>query len=301
LEKGRYVQYISFLILTIVFTAACIVPGYYATAWLSDKSFLELFNRDPRDYMYFFKINALPSTVASMTLAMSVKLAKNWIQVRQREHLLEKEKLETELKFLKAQFNPHFLFNTINSIFVLINKNPRMASESLAKFSGLLRYQLYECNEQQIPLVQELTYLKNFIELERLRQDGNVKMTIEIEHPMNSNLVIAPFIVMPFIENAIKHVSQFKDRENWIRMNLRFERNQLALTVSNSASLQHHVSGNFMPYNGIGLKNVQRRLDLLYPGKHDLTINKGDDQFHITLHVNLAEQNTFEPETIQMA
>jgi two-component system, LytTR family, sensor kinase len=301
LEKGRYVQYIGLLILTILFTAACIVPGYYATAWMSDKSFQELFHRDPQDYMYFFKINALPSTIASMTLAMSVKLGKNWIQAKQREHRLEKEKLETELKFLKAQFNPHFLFNTINSIFVLINKNPQMASESLAKFSGLLRYQLYECNEQQIPLDQELTYLKNFIELEKLRQDGNVKMTIEIGHQMNSNLAVAPFIIVPFIENAIKHVSQFKDRENWIRMNLRFERDQLFLAISNSASLHNNVSNKLIPYNGIGLKNVQRRLDLLYPGKHDLTIKQSDDQFHVTLHLNLAEQKEPENETVQLA
>lgn len=299
LEKGRYVQYLVLLTLTIICTAACIVPGYYATARLSDKTFQELFHRNPADYMYFFKNNALPSTIASMTLAMSVKLTKNWIGTRQRESLLEKEKLETELKFLRAQFNPHFLFNTINSIFVLINKNPQMASESLAKFSELLRYQLYECNEQQIPLVQELAYLQNFIELEKLRQDGNVTMSIEI-HQMSGNLAIAPFIVMPFVENALKHVSQFKDRENWIRMNLRFDRNQLILTISNSAAPRELVSGKLTSYNGIGLKNVQRRLHLLYPGKHDLTIKKEEDQFHVTLHLDLAEQKTPEMETIQM-
>jgi two-component system, LytTR family, sensor kinase len=301
LEKGRYVQYISLLILTIICTAACIVPGYYATAWFSEKTFQELFHRDPADYMFFFKNNALPSTIASMTLAMSVKLTKNWIATKQRESTLEKEKLETELKFLRAQFNPHFLFNTINSIFVLINKNPQMASESLAKFSELLRYQLYECNEQQIPLVQELAYVQNFIELERLRQDGNVNMSIEIDHQMSSNLAIAPFIVMPFIENALKHVSQSKDRENWIRMRLGFERNRLLLTISNSASPRNLVSGNLISYNGIGLKNVQRRLDLLYPGKHDLTITKADDQFHVTLQLNLAEYKAMETETFQMA
>ncbi len=119
--------------------------------------------------MYYFQINALPSSVAATTLGMSIKLTKNWIQSRRREQELEKEKLETELKFLRSQFNPHFLFNTINSIFVLIHKNPVMASESLAKFSDILRYQLYECNEHCIPLGQELNYLENFIELQRLQ------------------------------------------------------------------------------------------------------------------------------------
>ncbi|WP_222597155.1 histidine kinase, partial [Chitinophaga pinensis] len=85
--------------------------------------------------------NSIPSTLAAMTLAMSIKLGKNWLQTQRKQQMLEKEKLETELNFLKHQFNPHFLFNTINSIFFLIHKNPDMASASLAKFSELLRYQ----------------------------------------------------------------------------------------------------------------------------------------------------------------
>jgi two-component system, LytTR family, sensor kinase len=124
LEKGRYIQYVCLVVLTIACTAGLIVPGYYLTAWLSGKPFAEMFGIDPRRYWHLFQINTLPSSAASMTLAMSVKLTKNWLQTRQRERLLEKEKLETELKFLKSQFNPHFLFNTINSIFVLIHKNP---------------------------------------------------------------------------------------------------------------------------------------------------------------------------------
>ncbi len=115
-----------------------------------------------------------------MTLAMSVKLTKNWIQARQKHQVLEKEKLETELKFLRSQFNPHFLFNTINSIFVLINKDQEQARESLAKFSDLLRYQLYECNEYEDPIAQEIRYLLNFVELEKLRQDStNLDLTVD--------------------------------------------------------------------------------------------------------------------------
>jgi sensor histidine kinase YesM len=181
LEKGKYVQYISLVITTIIGTAILIVPGYYVSAWLSDKSFFELYQRDPSNYLYFFKINTLPSSAASMTLGMSVKLAKNWIQTKRREQELEKEKLETELKFLKYQFNPHFLFNSINSIFFLIHKNPDMASASLAKFSDLLRYQLYECNDLQIHLRKEVDYLENFIDLEKLRQNNNIEVSVQID------------------------------------------------------------------------------------------------------------------------
>ncbi|HKZ66792.1 MAG TPA: histidine kinase, partial [Chitinophagaceae bacterium] len=294
MEKGKYVQYIFLLLLTIVLTAAFITSGYYVSAGLSEKSFEDLYGRDSRNYMFFFQINTLPSSVASMTLAMSVKLAKNWIQTRRREQVLEKEKLETELKFLRSQFNPHFLFNSINSIFVLIHKNPDMASDSLAKFSELLRYQLYECNENQIPLDKELTYLENYIELEKLRQEYNIELDLQIEERHAGNLIIAPFILMPFIENAFKHVSKQKEESNWIKMHLRFNQYQLQLDISNSVSVQHASSTEFINYSGIGLKNVQRRLDLLYPGKHELIIERLDRQFRVMLRLNLYESKVAE-------
>ena len=298
LEKGRYVLYVCLLIATIVCIAALIVPGYYASAWLSGKTFQELYGIDPGNYLYFFQITSLPSTAASMTLAMSVKLTKNWIQTKQREKLLEKEKLETELKFLKSQFNPNFLFNSINSIFVLIHKNPDMASDSLAKFSELLRYQLYECNENQIPLDKELTYLENYIELEKLRQEHNIELSMQIEERHSGNLVIAPFILMPFIENAFKHVSKQKDTPNWIKMNLRFNQHQVTLNISNSISAVHNSSNEFINYSGIGLKNLQRRLDLIYPRDHDLVIEKDDEQFRVMLRLNLHTQKIEELPTI---
>ncbi len=301
LEKGRYFLYVSSLLFTIISTASLIVSGYYIGAWLLDKPFQELYHMDPANYFSLFESGALPSTAASMTLAMSIKLTKNWIQTKRREQLLETEKLETELKFLRAQFNPHFLFNTINSIFVLIHKNPRMASESLAKFSELLRYQLYECNEHQILVTQELSYLENFIELQKLRQDENIQMTFRIEKPLNHNLAVAPFVIMPFIENAFKHVSQHKNCNNWITMDLHFDHAQLCLTISNSVTQQSRTSNDAVSYHGIGLKNVQRRLDLLYPGTHDLKIKQDHEQFQVMLKLNLKAQKTIETDMLQPA
>lgn len=288
LEKGKVIPYVALVVLTIVVTGLLIVPGYYVSAWLSGCSFESLYGH--ACYFELFGNNVLPSSAASMTLAMSIKLTKNWIQAKQREQLLEKEKLETELKFLRSQFNPHFLFNTINSIFVLIHKNPRMASESLVKFSDLLRYQLYECNEQKIPLSQELVYLENFIELQKLRQDhDHVELTVRIEPFHTGNLGIAPFVLIPFIENAFKHVSQRKDQLNWIRMSLRFDGQQLHLDIANSISAHYGASTELIHHGGIGLQNVKRRLDLLYPGKHALEIHQDDDQFRITLRLDLQE------------
>ncbi|WP_236676012.1 sensor histidine kinase [Chryseolinea lacunae] len=302
LEKGRFVEYMFCLLGTILVTATLIVPGYYVSAWISQSTFEELYQRKPEQYLYFFQINTLPSTVASTTLGMSIKLTKNWIQSKRREQALEKaklelekEKLETELKFLKSQFNPHFLFNTINSIFVLINKNPRMASESLAKFSDILRYQLYECNEQQIPLNQELNYLENFIELQKLRHDHNeVTLSQQVEILHTGNLIIAPFVLMPFVENAFKHVSKHRDITNWIDLTLRLKENELQLEISNSTSLLHSSSTEFMRHSGIGLKNVKRRLDLLYPDGHQLSIREENAAFYVSLTLDLQERKIIE-------
>ncbi len=299
LEKGKYVAYIGGVLATILVTAACIAGGYYVNAYFSEQTFRELWGMGPENYLHFFKNNALASTVASMTLAMSIKLTKNWIQSRQREQMLEKEKLETELKFLRSQFNPHFLFNTINSIFVLIHKNPQLASEALAQFSDLLRYQLYECNEQQIPLRQELTYLKNFIELENLRQDTDVlTLDFDIEPQYIPDATIAPFLLIPFVENAFKHVSRQTDASNCISMKLHFDQHTLFFEVSNSMAVHQESANEVLEHKGLGLKNVQRRLDLLYPDAHELKIEQQDRQFCVKLRLALHESEISKPMAI---
>jgi LytS/YehU family sensor histidine kinase len=216
---------------------------------------------------------------------MSIKLAKNWLQTQRRQQLLEKEKLETELNFLKHQFNPHFLFNTINSIFFLIHKNPDKASDSLAKFSDLLRYQLYECNDKLIQLNQEITYMENTIELEKLRQNDNVEVSLLVDKRDDSRLEIAPFILMTFVENAFKHVSKHTDQPNWIRIKLEREAARLDFSVSNSRT--DSVLTELVKYGGIGLKNVQRRLDLIYPGQYNLDIQCNNSSFEVKLQLHL--------------
>ena len=298
LDKGKYVPYISMVLLTILVVALCIVTGYYTSAWLSGNSMETMYGRSTDDFWFFFKINTLPSSVASMTLGMSVKLAKKWVETKKHQQLLEKEKLETELKFLKSQFNPHFLFNSINSIFVLIHKNPDMASESLAKFSDLLRYQLYECNEAEIPLSQEIRYIENFIELEKLRQDNDVELTVHIQRP-KENMHIAPFILMPFIENAFKHIPKRKDVANWIKIDLHVDNVFLKLSVRNSTS-PYKNSDEPIQYKGIGLKNVQRRLALLYEGKHALQVQQNNESYHVTLSLALSQEQAVTKQVPEM-
>jgi len=289
LVTGKYLIYLSFLALTIIVTASFIVSGYYLTAIITEIPFEELFHQNPKAYWELFKSSALSSTIASMTLAMSIKLGKNWIETRKREQVLQQEKIETELKFLKSQFNPHFLFNTINSIFVLIHKNPNKASESLASFSDLLRYQLYECNTSNIPLKNELNYLQNFIELGSLRLDASVKLDFSVATPTIPNLGIAPFILMPFIENAFKHVSQTNTQNNWLSIYLTITQKNLELKISNSISDIIQNSDNIQENNGIGLANVKRRLELMYPKLYTLEIHKKTNKYHLFLRITLDE------------
>ena len=162
-----------------------------------------------------------------------------------------------------------------------------MASASLAKFSELLRHQLYECNDEQIPLGKELSYLENFIELEKLRQNENIEVKLDIADRLTGNLAIAPFILMTFVENAFKHVSRHADKRNWISIKLKIDGQQLELNVSNSSSTD--VANDVINYGGIGLKNVQRRLDLVYPGQYQLDIKDNDDSFDVKLKLKLTE------------
>ena len=289
LQKGRYGWYFLLLTITIILSSLLIVPGYYLSASLAGSNAAKMFGitSDWNSIYHQAKSEPLKSTMAAITLAMSIKLTKNWIEGQRRQQLLEKEKLETELKFLKYQFNPHFLFNSINSIFFLIHKNPDVASASLAKFSELLRHQLYESNENQIPLDKEIAYLENFIELEKLRQNQGLGVTFNVPENYPAKFGIAPFILMTFVENAFKHVSKHKDAGNWITIQLNVADNQLYIDIANSTSAEPNT--DVLKYGGIGLKNVQRRLDLVYPGQYELDIKNNPDSFMVKCRLQLSE------------
>ncbi len=286
LATRRYFLYISYTLLTIVIVAFIITPGYLLSSYFSGIPLQELYGEDKDSLWSFFRYNSLGSTAAAMTLAMSIKLAKNYLQVQKKQHQLEQEKLQTELKFLKSQFNPHFLFNTINSVFVLIKENPNLAQGTLAKFSDLLRYQLYECNEKQISFAKEVSYIKNFIELERLRQNDNVRIIEDVAVENEEEFEIAPFILMPFIENAFKHVSTHKNDENRIEIVIKNQGSQLEVFVENTKNAELN-SSPLVDYSGIGLKNVKRRLELLYPDRHKISIHNGTSKFSCSLILEL--------------
>lgn len=293
LERGEVSKYITYVFLLVVVAGLIIFLSFFicAAAAGKDMDYFCGFGKNPSfyDMLQFYLTRTFSNVAGAILLSLSIKLVKNWSKTKKRQQELEKEKLETELKFLKSQFNPHFLFNSINSIFFLIRKDPDVASDALAKFSDLLRYQLYECNEQQIPLSNELAYMKNFVALEKLRRNKNFQVNLAIDQQKKGHLGIAPFILMTFVENAFKHVSSYKYQTNWIDVTLRIvDDNLLTFEIINSTAKEEHTT-EAVQYGGIGLANVQRRLELIYPEQYELNIESEEGQFTAKLQLRLSE------------
>ncbi|MEM9546399.1 MAG: histidine kinase [Bacteroidota bacterium] len=197
---------------------------------------------------------------------------------------LLQETHKSELKYLKAQLNPHFLFNGINSVYHLIGKNNPRAKETLMQFSGLLRYQLYESSEAFIRLEKELDYVTQFIRMEAVRKGDDIDLSYHINYE-NASQKIAPLLMTPFIENAFKHVSHHDaSSENKISINIAEMDQYLELEVSNTCDAIPEKQG----FGGVGLTNVKRRLELLYPEKHQLEIVEMDSSFLVNLKIDLS-------------
>jgi len=209
-------------------------------------------------------------------------LSKRWYKQQLILHRLQTEKLQAELEYLKAQLNPHFLFNSINTIYFQIDKSNIHARESLQKFSELLRYQLYECNEDRIPIEKEISYLESYVDLQRLRKNDKHSIIFK-NHESAKDFTIAPLLLLPFVENAFKHLSSSSVSTNIVEVTLSRQNGSFIFNVINSTDPQTAI--NKRP--GIGLKNVQRRLDLLYEKRYKLNIDNRDSRFSVQLEIKL--------------
>lgn len=216
-----------------------------------------------------------------LAFAAAIYLSKQWYVQRETLRQVQLEKLNTELEYLKAQMNPHFLFNSINTIFFQINKDNTEARETLGKFSDMLRYQLYECNSAEIAIEKELGYLKNYVELQKLRRNANDVVEFSVNEELK-DFLFPPMLLIPFIENAFKHVSNFTDTPNEITIRLEKHGQQVRLRVVNTTDHSEKENG------GIGMKNVKRRLELLFPNRHTLAIQPMPGKFIVTLHIQLS-------------
>jgi sensor histidine kinase YesM len=211
------------------------------------------------------------------------KLMMDYTRMQQRMVEMAKEKAEAELNFLKSQINPHFLFNSLNSVYFLIEKNNVGAREALHKFSGMLRYQLYEMNGESIPVEKEISYLKDYVDLQKLRKDENYAVTFNCS-PDVKGFSIEPLLLVPFVENAFKHISHHKNQLNFIKLDLSMSNGSFHFSVENSKDA---IEKTTEKHAGIGLNNVKRRLELLYPEKHRMKITNETGTFNVELELKI--------------
>jgi len=212
-----------------------------------------------------------------------VKLGIDRMEVSRQMERMAKEKSLAELTYLKAQINPHFLFNSLNSLYAQMEANSVNAKDTLVSLADLLRYQLYDCNTDWMPVEKEIAYLKNYFNLQSLRKD-NCRAELFIEQP-TGNLTIAPLLLIPFVENAFKYVSDRDDGQNFIKLTLNFEGNKLHFNCSNTTEARKQDDEN--NDRGIGLVNVKKRLELIYGDSHQLQITSGDDLYRVDLAIIL--------------
>ncbi len=212
----------------------------------------------------------------------SIKIASDWIITANQLRQKEKQELEAEFRFLKAQVNPHFIFNTLNNIYVLINKNSPKASEAIISLSNILRYRIYESGEIGNTIENEIQCIKDLIELEKLRLESDVKIEFFI-NKFAKNHPIEPLLFIPFVENAFKHFRANKEGK-WIKINFNITESQIEFTCVNSKTLiiEKNLTGH-----GIGIKNVSNRLKLMYPKNHVLTINDSEEIYSIHLIISI--------------
>ena len=212
----------------------------------------------------------------------AVKLMLDYGKLQKRMAETAREKAEAELSFLKSQINPHFVFNSLNSVYFLINKDNVEARGALHKFSEMLRYQLYEVRDDKIPIEKEINYLEDYMDLQQLRKDE--KYTVQFNHsPEVKGFLIEPLLLVPFVENAFKHISHYPDKINFVKVDMTQSNGVFIFSVVNSKEQQRVTE----QHEGIGLNNVKRRLELMYPGKHELKIDEADDKFTVQLNLQL--------------
>ena len=233
----------------------------------------------------FFNVSALVVTLfdilVPVCLLLIIELYRYTKMAKERVTQLEKEKLKSELSFLKAQINPHFLFNVLSTVHALSRHKAPEAANVVIKLSEIMRFMLFEVKNRTITLAEEQKFLEDFIELEKIRfqQKLSVDFISDIDNP---NEMIAPMILLPFVENAFKHGAAESRFHSFVHIYIKVKNKNLIFNVENSVELSSPKDY----HSGIGLNNVRRQLELLYPG-HELKIEERPESFFISLRLNL--------------
>ena len=215
--------------------------------------------------------------------ALPIKVFKQWVIKQEIASRLEKEKITAELELLKAQLHPHFLFNTLNNLYSLVYEKSDKAPKMLLRLSGLLSYVLYECKAEEVLLSKEISSIKDYVALERERYGERLDVSLNFSGDIDDK-IIAPMLFQPFIENAFKHGMSEQLGKVWMSIDLSVKKNQLYFKIINSCEKNNVENKN---NSGIGIINVNKRLQLLYPEKFELQNGIEQDVYIVSLRVDL--------------
>jgi len=217
--------------------------------------------------------------------ALAIKLLKRWYQKQKETEIVIREKINAELQLLKAQVHPHFLFNTLNNIYSFILNGSDRAPEMIKKLSSLLNYILNDCNQQLVSLEKELSMIQHYIALEQIRYGDRLNLSMHIQGSVNDKM-ISPLLFIPFVENSFKHGTSRMLTHPWVNLDIIIDKDSLEFKLSNNKPERNNE-----PFikKGIGLNNVKKRLQLIYPANHSLTISETEMSYDVYLRIALHE------------
>lgn len=256
-QKGDVKNYILLTILTLVvnLTILQVVDIY---------SYEDGFNMS-------VLLGSFVSTIGFLGVAVVIKISKITMQRMTRINELQKLQHETELDNLKKQVNPHFLFNALNSIYVLAKENPEVAPDSILKLSDLMRYQTYDAAKEKVGVTQEINFIYKYLELEKMRRD-HLKTNVEIKGDMK-NIPIPPLLFLPFVENACKYSNSISGENEYVNIVFDHKGTDLFFEIENNQG-DHKGFLQDAEYSGVGLENIRKRMNILFPDNHKLQINE---------------------------
>jgi len=237
------------------------------------------------DYLYStrFVVYVITTNLFIVIFVGMLRFAVEWLEFEARKKEVENEKLTAELNFLKAQINPHFLFNTLNNLYYLAYSKSENTTEVIAKLSQMMRYMIYDSNHPKVLLSKEIEYMQSYISLERLRLNNQIPITFDISgNP--ENVWITPLIFITFLENAFKHGVSNSNPKAWVKLSIKLQGKECIYSVENSRTTEHKDNGE---KSGIGLQNVKRRLELSYPGQYTLETSETPSAYIVKLNLSL--------------
>lgn len=279
LKQGKYWQYLLLLVgLTLMVTPIKLALKFILFSNNTEMQQDILNNMD----LYFY------SMFLALALSTIGKIMVDWITQNRKKVTAENESMQSELRFLKSQINPHFLFNTLNSLYALTLKKDDKAPDIVIKLSEMMRYMLYECNEPRVPLKKEINYLKNYLDLERLRQRKGIEIKLDVTGNVSDQMV-APLLLIPFLENSFKHGVNANIKDGFVHARLTVNERSIHFELENSKGsvMPTQVHGN-RPSGGIGLVNVRRRLELLYPKAYELNVKETPNTYTVRFDLDLS-------------